>query len=242
MTATLVLLPGLGGDASLWADQVAALAPHFHVHASEAHFDAGSIADMAAAVLAETPGPLVVCGTSMGGFIALEMMRQARERIAGLALLGTAVHADPPDVATFRRNAIATIERDGLDAFIETGWRRAVHVSRHEDRALASRILGANRRVGQPRYMRQLEAIIERPQAEDSAAMVACPTIILHGREDTLIPGTSAEHLARCIPSARLEFLAECGHMPNIEHPIHITRALRDLTRYSLDRLTPGRD
>lgn len=235
MTATLILLPGLGGDASLWAAQVTALAPHLPVHASEAHFDAVSIPAMASAVLAETTGPLIVCGTSMGGFIALEMVRQAQERITGLALLSTTAHADPPEVAAFRRNTIAAIERDGLDAFIEKGWQRAVHASRHEDKALAERILRANRRVGQARYIRQLQAIIERPQAEDSAAMVACPTIILHGHEDALIPGTSAEHLAHCIPNARLEFLTECGHMPNIEHPTHITRELRNLARQSMD-------
>ncbi len=238
MSVTLVLLPGLGGDASLWADQVAALAPRLRVHASEAHFDAGSIEEMAAAVLAETPGPLVVCGTSMGGFVALETVRQARERIAGLALLGTAAHADPPDVAAFRRNAIAAIERDGLDAFIENGWRRAVHASRHADRALGERILRANRRVGQARYIRQLQAIADRRDAADSAALVACPTIILHGREDALLPRASAEHLARCIPHARLEFLADCGHMPAVERPAHITSALGNLARHCIDRLT----
>lgn len=232
MTATLILLPGLGGDASLWAEQVVALAPRLPVRASEAHFDAVSIPAMASAVLAETAGPLIVCGTSMGGFITLEMVRQAGERIVGMALLGTSAHADPPDVAAARRNAIATIERDSLDAFIETGWRRAVHASRHDDRALADRMLRANRRVGQARYIRQLQAIIERQDAEGSAAAITCPAVILHGRDDMLIPQASAEHLARCVPHARLEILADCGHMPHIEHPGHVTRALGELSHY----------
>lgn len=238
MTATLVLLPGLGGDASLWEDQVAALAPHLPVRASEAHFDASSIEDMASAVLAETPGPLVVCGTSMGGFIALDMVRQATKRIVGLALLSTAAHADPPEVAAFRRSAITSIEQHGLDSFIEAGWQRAVHISRHGDRTMAERILRANRRVGQARYIQQLQAIIERQDAESSAAIIACPTVILHGQNDQLIPPASAVQLARCIPNACLEFLAECGHMPNVEQPTRVIRALRNLNRHSMNRVS----
>lgn len=94
----LVLLPGLACDERLWEAQLPVLPAMFDARVSDAHMRHDTIEDMAAAVLRENPGPLVLCGASMGGMVAMEAARQAPGRIAGLALLGTNARPDRKSV------------------------------------------------------------------------------------------------------------------------------------------------
>lgn len=229
MSTKLILIPGLGGDATLWADQVRALSPAIDVHATEAHFEADSIAAMAAAILDQDGGPMIVGGTSMGGFIALEMIRQAPRSIAGIALFGTSARIDPPETAAARRNMIATIERDGFDSFVQTGWRRAVHPSRHGDAGLAARIVNANRRIGVERYVAQVRAIIERRETVSVLASIACPAVVACGREDILMPFDDSRELAGAIRGAQLRVIEACGHMCSTEQPAAVSQILAEL-------------
>src|SRR5450830_1136898 len=101
--STLIFLPGLAADADLWADQTRALPHDLRWAISLVHFRHPSIRAMAAAVLREHPGPLALCGTSMGGMIALEALRQAPERITGLALLGSNARPETEAMRGLRR-------------------------------------------------------------------------------------------------------------------------------------------
>lgn len=229
MSTKLILIPGLGGDATLWADQVGALSPTIDVHATKAHFEMDSIAAMAAAILEEDGGPMIVAGTSMGGFIALEMMRQSPQSIAGIALFGTSAHIDAPGTAAARRNMIATIERDGFDSFIKTAWRRAVHPSRHGDTALGARIVDANRRIGAERYVAQVRAIVERRETVSVLSGIACPAVVACGRDDVLMPLDHSRDLAGTIRNAQLRVIEACGHMCSAEQPAAVSQILAEL-------------
>src|SRR5262249_33888959 len=105
-TPTLVLLPGLACDARLWQAQMPVLPAALSPRVSDAHSRHARIEDMAAAVLHETTGPLVLCGASMGGMIAMEVSRQAPERVLGLALLGTNAQPESPETYKLRADAI----------------------------------------------------------------------------------------------------------------------------------------
>lgn len=229
VSAKLILIPGLGGDASLWADQKRALSQTVDVHATEAHFAADSIPAMAAAILGETGGPIIVGGTSMGGFIALEMLRQAPRYIAGIALFGTSARIDAPETAAARRDMITAIERDGFDRFVDVGWRRAVHPSRHGDALLAARIVDANRRVGAERYVAQVRAIIGRRETISMLSSIACPAVVACGREDALMPPDHSRELAGAVRGAQLRVIEACGHMCSVEQPTAVSQILAEL-------------
>ena len=92
----LVLLPGLACDERLWQAQRPALPHHLDVCVADVHARHDRVEDMAAAVLAENDGPLILCGASLGGMIAMEAAHQAPERIVGLALLGTSARPETP--------------------------------------------------------------------------------------------------------------------------------------------------
>lgn len=232
MEPVLVLIPGLGGDAAHWSAQNRALSKHLRVRATEAHFNAASIGAMAGAILSDIgPARVILCGTSMGGFVALEIYRRAPARVQGLALFGTSARAESEAGAAARLGLIAAIAEEGFEAVIRRGWQRAVHPARRQDAALGARILNSNRRVGEKTYVSQLRAIAARSEALDILPTITCPVVVARGSDDGLMPAEHSEELARLIPHAEYHVIPHCGHMPAMERPDAITGILKEFLK-----------
>lgn len=230
MEPVLVLIPGLGGDAAHWSAQVAALSRHVRVCATQAHFGAASIEAMADAILSAVgPAPLILCGTSMGGFVALEICRRTPARVRALALLGTSARAESAAGAAARRGLISAIAGDGFEAVMRRSWQGAVHPDRARDAELGERILASNRRVGETGYISQLRAIIDRPDALGILPALTCPVVVMRGSDDGLMPADDSEELVRLAPHAEYRAIPHCGHMPALEQPAVVTAHLKHL-------------
>src|SRR5687768_17216920 len=137
---SLILLPGLASDATMWRAQLDALSAHRPV-VSDVHMHNDSIPAMAMALLQQHPGPLVLCGASMGGMVAMEAARQAPERIVGLALLGTTARPETPDMRALREAAIELFEQGRVREVIEPNVALAFHPANAADPALVQAYL-----------------------------------------------------------------------------------------------------
>ncbi len=222
----LLALPGLLCDERLWQRQVADLLPDHQV-TSFALTEHDSMAALAAAALARAPaGRFALAGLSMGGYLALEIMRRAPERVAALALFDTSARPDTPEQTRMRRAAIAQSAGD-FDAVVRALLPRLVHPSRLDDAGLAATIAAMARAVGRDGYERQQEAIIGRADSRPTLAQIRCPTFVVCGREDALTPLELSEELAAGIVGSRLVVIEESGHMTAIERPREVTAALR---------------
>lgn len=226
---TLLLLPGLLCDADVWSAQLPALSAIAPCQVPDLTRDDSMVA-MAARVLAEAPpGPLAVAGFSMGGYVALELMRQAPERICRLALIGTSARTDTPERAAERHRFIALAAQPrGFSPITRTMLSFLVHPNRVGDAVLAGRIVAMAQRVGAEAYVRQQTAILSRPDSLATLATVRCPTLVLAARQDERAPVAVHEELAAGIPGARLVVLEDCGHMVPMERPGEVTQALRE--------------
>ena len=221
----LVLAPGLLCDERLWRHQVEDLADPV-----VADFTAGaSVSEMARAVL-DAAGPaerFSLAGLSMGGYVALEVMRVAPERVERLALLDTSARADTPEQTRARRE-LMELSRAGRFAEVPRAlFPRLVHPSRLEDGELRATVLDMAKAVGPEAFRRQEEAIIGRPDGRRDLARITCPTLILCGREDALTPPHLHEEMASLIPDATLTVVEDCGHLSTLERPQRVTEALR---------------
>jgi pimeloyl-ACP methyl ester carboxylesterase len=222
---TLILLPGLACDAALWRHQqpllAAAGAP---VVVADAHHHADSLPAMAERLLAQHTGPLALAGASMGGMLALEAQRRAPQRVRGLALLGTTARADTPEMRRLRGEAIALFGAGRMDEVLRINALFAFH------RAHAARLLddylAMLRRAGADGLIRQNRAVMARADLRPALAGVACPTLVVGGLDDTLTPPECARELAAGVAGARLELLADCGHMLTMEKPAPLNRLL----------------
>ena len=226
----IVLVPGLGCSARLYADQVPALWRFGPVTVAD-HTRGDSIPAIAGAILAAAPPRFALAGLSMGGYIALEIMRQAPQRVAKLALLDTGARADTPE-QTARRQAPMELARTGRFAQVaEEAFIFFVHQDRHDDVALKAVVKAMADDNGADVYLRHQRAIIGRPDSRPSLAAIACPTLVLVGDVDKATPPELSQEIAAAIAGSRLVVIAACGHLSTMEQPDAVTKAMVEWMR-----------
>lgn len=221
----LVLLPGLAGDSVMWRDQIDALA-RWLPRVTDVHMRHDSIEAMAAALLAENPGELALCGASMGGMIAMEAARQAPGRVVGLALLGTTARPETPEMRKLREDAIELFAQGRVAEVIEPNVALAFHPEQAKRPELTAAYLEFVLRAGPVQLVRQNRAVIGRPDARAHLPGLKCPTLVMGGEADLLTPFDNLEEIAALVTGARLVKLARCGHMLTMEKPQEVNAAL----------------
>ncbi len=224
--ATYLLLPGLASDRTLWRDQIPLLEQRGPVHVTDAHARHATLPDMAAAVLDETDGPLVLIGTSMGGILALEACRQAPRRVRALAVLGSTARADTPQMKEARTEAAALFEQGRIDDILRANLPFAFHPSKSSDRALVADYLAMVRGAGGAQLARQNRAMAARADLRPLLPGIACPLLVACGENDLLTPMACSEEIAAAAPNATLERLPACGHLLTLEQPGRVNELL----------------
>jgi pimeloyl-ACP methyl ester carboxylesterase len=223
----LILIPGRLCGAQLWQPQVENLADIADIWIAD-HTRSDTMAGVARDVLADAPfASFALAGLSMGGYIALEIMRQAPGRVARLALLDTAAGAELPQQTQQRMDFIAWTGRGQFARVTETLLRLLVHPARLPERALTDTIKSMASNIGKDAFIRQEHAIMSRADSLGLLAAIACPTLVLCGRQDALTPLARHEEIANGIKGARLEIVEDCGHLSTLEKPAEVNSALR---------------
>lgn len=225
--STICLLPGLLCDATVWAPQMAALAGRGQVRTADL-WGLSSFPSMAEKVLAETSGPLAVAGHSMGARVALEMWRLAPERIERLALLSTGFHPPGPHEEAKRMALVKVGYEQGMAAVADRWLPPMVHPDRVHDEALMAPLRAMVRRATPEIFEGQQRAGLSRPDAGPYLDRIACPTLVLVGRQDGWSPVPQHEEIARRIRGSELVIVEDAGHMVTVERPGPVNRALLD--------------
>jgi pimeloyl-ACP methyl ester carboxylesterase len=221
----LLLLPASLCDRALWRHQIAALQDKVAIQVGDLTQD-DSIEAMAARVLSTAPGQFAVAGLSMGAYVALDLVRQAPDRVRKLALLGASARPDAPAEASRRRDLLALREQRAFRGITPPLMALLIHPDRLADAGLTGEVEAMALRVGKPAFLRQLRAIVERPDSRPLLASISCPTVIVAGRQDALAPLTEQTALADTISGARLAILEQCGHLAPLERPEAVTALL----------------
>ncbi len=221
----VVFLPGLLCDARLWRAQVDDLSDIVAPMVADLSLD-DTVGAMAARVLAVAPPRFALVGLSMGGYVALEIMRQAAHRVTRLALVDTSARPDTPERAESRRVGMASLDRGRFTGVSGALLRKLVHLSclggpvGDDLRAMAVR-------VGGPAFLRQQRAILRRRDARPVLPGIAVPTLVAVGDADQVTPPEHAEEMHRLIPRSTLHVFEACGHLPALERPEQTGAVLR---------------
>ena len=222
---TIILLPGLLCDASTWAAQARALEPYADVAVADfSRLD--SIEAMARSALALVDGPIVAIGHSMGARVALEMIRLAPERIARLALIDTGIHPRREGEEASRQVLVDLAFAEGMEALADRWLPPMVHAERVSDRTLMEPLKAMVMRATPEQHRRQIRALLDRPDARTHLPRIACPTLVMVGRQDRWSPLAQHEEIAALIPDAELVVIEESGHMSLVEQPEQVSQAL----------------
>jgi len=222
----LILVPGSLCDKRVWQHQAAALVdvadisipcPHGH----------DSLVDMARAILREAPMRFALCGFSMGGRVALEVLRLAPERITRLALLDASVHPVAEGEADRRQPQIDMAREQGMAALARWWNPRITPPARHGDKTFMGLLEAMATTFSAEDYQKEVIALLHRPDPRDLLADITVPTLILAGADDPLSTQERNRAMAEAIPNARLVLVEEAWHFPMLEKPEAVTVALR---------------
>lgn len=226
MKIPLLLLPGLLCDEALWRPQIGFLSEIADITVADLTLD-DSIAAMARRALEAVPGSFALAGLSMGGYVALEIMRQAPDRVQRLALLDTSALADVEEQTARRRGLIELAQKGRFNGVTPQLLPFLIHPRRLADQPLVSAIMTMAESVGMAAFLRQQRAIMGRPDSRPTLKAITCPTLVLCGREDALMPLARHEEMAALIDGAALVVVENCGHLSTLEQPDVVNAALR---------------
>jgi 4-hydroxy-2-oxoheptanedioate aldolase len=222
----LVMLAGMLGDATVWDGVAAELLDVAAAKFARIDLDE-TISEMAASVLATAPDRFALAGHSLGAIVALEIARQAPERVTRVAL----VNASGRGPSAEQQQAwAATIERVEAGEFRRIAAelaRRTLPVARRDDRELVAANEKMAYAVAAEGMRRQLRAQQTRTSYLDAVGQITVPVLIVSGGlDDVCPPERQREILAHC-PHARLVEVADAGHMLPLEEPAVLAAHLR---------------
>ena len=170
---------------------------------------------------------MALLGHSMGGYVALEVMRQAPQRVERLALLNTNARPDTPESTENRKRLMALAEKD-FPEVIGTLMPKLLSAEHLPNAEITGTITEMALGIGKEAFARQQRAIIGRIDSRPHLAAIRCPTLVVAAREDAIMPVAVLEELAKGIPGARLAVVEKSGHMASMEQPAAVTKLLMD--------------
>ena len=163
----------------------------------------------------------------MGGIVAMEMWRQAPERIERMALLDTNFRADAPERKSIRDRQMEDVAGGELEAVLRDELKPNYLADCHRGNlALLDEVLAMGLSLGPEIFRRQSLALRDRPDSTATLPGISCPTLVLCGDEDRLCPPDLHREMAEHIPGAQLEIIPQCGHLSTMEQPAAVTTAL----------------
>ena len=221
----IVLIPGLLASARLYAAQIPQLWRFGPVTIAD-HTRDDDIGALARRILATAPARFALAGLSMGGYLAFEILRQAAQRVARLALLDTSARADTAEQSSNRRAQMQQAENGQLAEIAAAQFERCVHPRHRGDAALRAINLRMAEEVGAAGFVRQQRAILGRPDSRPGLAAIRCPTLVLVGDGDELTPPALAGEIAAGIRGAQLLTVPQSGHLSTLEQPEAVSAAL----------------
>lgn len=235
MSATkpvLLLIPGMLNTAAIWRD----VTPHLKGLADiriASVLTQTSIADMARDAwqqVADVPAdtPLVICGFSMGGYTALEMLAHPGRMVNGLGLLDTSARPESAEGRVTRERTIAAIAKNFervVDGVLQFGTAAATQAQPDLMQAIRQVMVDA----GAEAASRQNQAIMARADSLALLKTLSMPVVVMCGREDRITPPELSSEMASLIPGGRLEWIENAGHMTPMEQPARVAGLLKTL-------------
>jgi len=232
--SVLLLIPGMLNTAAVWRPVIERLKDVADIRIADVQTQA-TIAAMAkdawALVQDVSPGtPLVLCGFSMGGFVAIEMLASGSRSASALCLIDSSAQPESPESCVQREKTIVAIGRD-FDKVTAGVAQFCTCDQTHDNAALMRETLDIMRSVGAATAIQQNQAIMGRSDHRAALAQLAIPTLVLCGRENKVTPPALSEELAALIPGAQLAWIANAGHMTPLEQPAEIAERLGTLMK-----------
>jgi pimeloyl-ACP methyl ester carboxylesterase len=233
MAEPLVFLPGMMCDARLFGPQIAELSADHCVTVAPVT-QGERIEEIASGLLDQLPGRFALAGLSMGGIVAMELLRRAPDRITRIALMDTNPLAETPPVAAEREPQIVGVRAGRLEQVMKEKLHTGYFSPGPHRAAVLELVMDMAFALGPDVFLRQSRALQRRRDQQGTLRKCKVPTLVLCGAHDTIAPVKRHTFMAELIPYAELVILENAGHFPTLEAPAATTQALRNWMKQPL--------
>lgn len=210
----------------MWSAQAFALAEIAEIRVADLTLD-DTVEAMAERILADAPPRFAVCGLSLGGYVAFEIVRRAGERVSHLGLMNTSARPDTVDRSAERERSVRAARIGTFKGVTAHFLPSILHPAHAADPKMAQVVLAMTERVGRVAFEKQQNAAIMRPDCRPLLPAIRCPTLVVGGAQDQVTPPGLQIEIAVDIQDARLEILDPCGHLAPIEQAEAVNRLMR---------------
>jgi pimeloyl-ACP methyl ester carboxylesterase len=225
MKPHLVLLPGMMCDERLFAPQIS-LFSSSHLISTPSFGTHRSVTLIAEKILKELPPSFSLLGLSMGGIIAMEMMRLAAHRVSRLALLDTNPFPDTPNTQNIRNLHIKQVQKGNLKHIMKENLKPK-YLAKNSKKYILNTCMNMALSLGNQAFISQSMALRDRNSQENTLHAIHVPTLILCGKEDTLCPLEQHTFMNQTIPQSVFAVVEKAGHLPTLEQPSLTNRHLQ---------------
>lgn len=230
MAEPLVLLPGMMCDARLFGPQIAELSSEMAVMVAPVT-QGERIEEIASSLLDLLPARFALAGLSMGGIVAMEILRRAPDRVARIALMDTNPLAETPVVAANREPQIVKVRSGRLLEVMREEMKPNYLAPGPQRSDVMELVMDMAETLGPDVFIRQSRALQRRRDQQAVLRKCRAPALVLCGEHDQLCPVKRHTFMAELIPYADLVVLPDAGHLPTLEQPQATTAALRNWMR-----------
>lgn len=219
----IVLIPGFMCDSSLWQALLPVLPPLADIHHSNLN-QGDSIDQMAEHIIATLPGPSLIIGFSLGGYVARHIAFTAPEFVSGLALLNTSARASTPEELLRNQQQIRMAQHYPYKGQTRSALRRALDPDHQDNDVLLAQLQAMSLTLGKEIFLRQLA--LQRADGHAELAHIHCPAIVVANRKDQMRQLEEAEKLAAGLSRGELQIIEQGGHMSPLEQPAELATIL----------------
>ena len=227
MTEPVVFLPGMMCDARVFGAQILDLSGQTPVMV--APITKGErIEEIASSLLDALPAKCALVGLSMGGIVAMELLRRAPERVSRIALISTSPLDDTPQISAAREPLMVRAKAGRLEDVMAETLRPEYLAPGPKRVEVLSIVKEMSQALGPDVFIRQSRALQRRRDQQSTLRKCKVPALIMCGAHDQLTPVKRHSFMAELIPNAQLQIMEHSGHLPPLEQPDAVTQVLRD--------------
>lgn len=222
----IVLIPGALATPKFWHNQEKYLHDKHNIH-HVVNFSGKSITEIAETIIQNLPDKFALIGFSLGGYIAIELIKLIPDRISKLVLINSGARPISTRGQLERERSIELINNGKFDFLIKLIFKNSIFDKdkRHE---LLPFLKEMAVKIGPKLYLEQLTAIVNKPDHSKVLTKIQCPTLLLASKNDLVMPNERSEHMAKYISNSQLIYLDNCGHMAPLEQPDNVNRIISD--------------